>query len=51
MKTREQIRYEALSRDWNRMRDTERQWMRFHKLAIACAVIAGVVVALTRVWP
>ena len=40
----EEIRYKALEKDWNRLRDLEYQWFKLHKLVIR--FIAILVIAM-----
>jgi len=36
------LRYKALERDWNRLRDIEEQWRRFHQTVVYAAALCGV---------
>ena len=40
----DKIRYKALEKDWNRLRDLEYQWFKLHKLVIR--FIAILVIAM-----
>lgn len=47
------IRYEALSADWNRLRDVERQWRRLESntaFLFVAIVIGGIAVAFANWW-